>query len=69
MKKTRVIFLCTGNAARSQMAEAFLRKFASEHFEVHSAGFEAKGVNPHTAKVMEEAGIDMRHYLSKNLEQ
>ena len=69
MKKTRIIFLCTGNAARSQMAEAFLRKFAPEHFEVYSAGFEAKGVNPYTIKVMEEVGIDMSQHHSKNLDQ
>ena len=69
MKKTRIIFLCTGNAARSQMAEAFLRKFAPEHFAVYSAGFEAKGVNPYTIKVMEEVGIDMSQHHSKNLDQ
>jgi len=69
MKKTRVIFLCTGNAARSQMAEAFLRKYAPDHFEVYSAGFEAKGINPFTIKVMEELGIDMSGHQSKNLDQ
>jgi arsenate reductase (thioredoxin) len=43
MHKPRVLFLCTGNSARSQMAEAFLRAYADEHFEVYSAGLESKG--------------------------
>ena len=49
---TRVLFLCTGNSARSQMAEAFLRKYAGDRFEAHSAGLEPKGVNPFTIQVM-----------------
>jgi hypothetical protein len=43
MYKPRVIFLCTGNSARSQMAEAFLRTYAGEHFDIYSAGLEPKG--------------------------
>ncbi|KYC44743.1 MAG: Protein ArsC [Candidatus Methanofastidiosum methylothiophilum] len=67
MKKTKVIFLCTGNSARSQMAEVILSKYGSEYFEVYSAGFEPKGVNPYTIKVMEEKGFDMSNRTSKDL--
>ena len=67
MSKPRVLFLCTGNSARSQMAEAFLRKYASDRFEVHSAGLEPNALNPLTVKVMEEAGFDMSGYRSKGI--
>lgn len=66
MVKQRVLFLCTGNSARSQMGEAFLRHYAGEQFEVHSAGLEAKGVNPYTIRVMDEVGIDIRGHYSKS---
>ena len=68
MSKQRVLFLCTGNSARSQMAEAFLRKYANDQFEVHSAGLEPKGVNPLTIKVMDEVGIDISRQKSKGIE-
>jgi arsenate reductase len=68
MQQTRVLFLCTGNSARSQMAEAFLRKYAGDRFEAHSAGLEPKGLHPLTVKVMEEAGVDMSGYKSKGFE-
>ena len=68
MSRTRVLFLCIGNSARSQMAEAFLRKYAGDQFEVHSAGLEPKGLNPLTVKVMEEAGVDMSGHTSKGFE-
>jgi arsenate reductase len=64
----RVLFLCTGNSARSQMAQAFLRKYASDRFEVHSAGLEPKGVNPFTIQVMQEAGIDISDQTSKGVD-
>jgi arsenate reductase len=63
----RVLFLCTGNSARSQMAEAFLRKYAGEYFEAHSAGLEPKGVNPFTIRVMQEKGIDISGQASKGI--
>ena len=46
MDKARVLFLCTGNSARSQMAEAFLRRYAAHALESHSAGLEPKGLHP-----------------------
>lgn len=64
----RVLFLCTGNSARSQMAEAFLRHYAGDHFEAHSAGLEPKGVNPFTVQVMQEKGIDMSSHTSKGVD-
>lgn len=67
--KAKIIFLCTGNSARSQMAEAFMKKYAGDLFEVHSAGIEPKGVNPYTVRVMDEAGIDISGYQSKGVRQ
>jgi arsenate reductase len=67
MSKTRVLFLCTGNSARSQMAEALLRKHAGDHFDVHSAGLEPKGINPYTVRVLDEIGIDLGGHRSKDV--
>lgn len=58
MKKT-VLFLCSGNSCRSQMAEAFLRREAGDRFEVFSCGLEAEPIHPLTVEVMREAGIDL----------
>ena len=69
MNKPRVMFLCTGNSARSQMAEAFLKKYAGDHFEVYSAGLEPKGINPYTTRVMAEIGIDISDQHSKDVAQ
>ena len=66
--KPRVLFLCTGNSARSQMAEAFLRKYGGESFEPYSAGLEPKGVNPLTIRVLDEVGIDISHQTSKSID-
>lgn len=68
MSKQRVLFLCTGNSARSQMAEAFLRKYGGEIFEPYSAGLEPKGVNPLTIRVLDEVGIDISNQTSKSLD-
>jgi len=59
MPKPRVLFLCAGNSARSIMAEALLRHYASDHFEVHSAGLEPKGINPYTIRALNEVGLDV----------
>lgn len=65
---TRILFLCTGNSARSQMAEAFLNKYAGDHFEAHSAGLKPSGVNPFTIQVLQEVGIDISENRSKGIE-
>lgn len=68
MDKSKVIFLCTGNSARSQMAEGLLRALAGEHFEVFSAGTEPKGrILPEVQDVMREAGIPMSGQFSKSV--
>ena len=68
MSKTKVLFLCTGNSARSQMAEGLLRALAGEHFEVFSAGTEPKGsILPEVQEVMREVGIDISVQLSKSV--
>jgi arsenate reductase len=69
MNKPRVIFLCTGNSARSQMAEAFVRTYAGDRFEAHSAGLEPKGINPYTIRVMEELGISLDGQYSKSVNE
>jgi arsenate reductase len=69
MSKPKVLFLCTGNSARSQMAEAFLRHYTGDHFEVFSAGLEPKSINPLTRQVMAELGFDLSQHTSKGLLQ
>jgi arsenate reductase len=68
-QKTSVLFLCTGNSCRSQMAEAWLRELGGEHFTVVSAGLEPHGVHPLTIQVMEETGYDMSGHRSKHLDE
>ena len=60
----RILFLCTGNSCRSQMAEGFARDLKSDVFDVYSAGIEAHGLNPHAVRAMAEAGFDMRRGFS-----
>jgi len=69
MSKRNVLFLCTGNSARSQMAEAFLRHYASDIFNAFSAGIDPRGMNPLTFKVMEEVGISLEGQYSKSLRE
>ena len=68
-KPVKVLFLCTGNSCRSQMAEAWLRFLGGASFEVYSAGLEPHGINPGTIAVMEEVGIDLSSHRSKNLDE
>jgi len=63
----RVLFVCTGNSARSQMAEAILRRFGGNDFEVCSAGTEPKGVHPLTVRALAEIGIDWSGARSKSV--
>jgi len=69
MKINRILFLCTGNSARSQIAEGMLRKKGGSEFEVYSAGVEPKPVNPYAVKVMAEIGIDISNQRSKDVSE
>lgn len=69
MTKKRVLFLCTGNSARSQMAEGLLRNYAGERFEVFSAGVAPTQVRPEAVEVMREVGIDISGHLSKSVDE
>jgi arsenate reductase len=61
----RLLFVCTGNSARSQMAEGFARAFGGGHIEAQSAGIDPKGLNPFAVEVMRERGIDISRHQSK----
>ena len=65
----RVLFICTGNRARSQIAEGLLRHLAGDRFEVHSAGTQPKGLAKHTVEVMREIGIDVSGQRSKHVDE
>lgn len=65
----RVLFLCTANSARSQMAEGILRHLAGDRFEVYSGGTRPSNVNPLAVKVMQELQIDISNHTSKSLDQ
>jgi arsenate reductase len=65
----RVLFVCTGNSARSQMAEALLETLGGPAFDVNSAGTEPRGVNPYTVRVLGEQGIDWSNATSKSVQQ
>jgi arsenate reductase len=68
-EKKRVLILCTGNVARSQMAEGILRHLSGDRFEVFSAGLAPSYVRPHAIAVMNEIGIDISHHRSKSLKE
>jgi arsenate reductase (thioredoxin) len=67
--KKRVLFLCTGNSARSQMAEGLLRHFAADRFEVASAGTHPVGLNPFAVEVMRELNADISRQHSKSVDE
>ncbi|MFG0261080.1 MAG: arsenate reductase ArsC [Novipirellula sp. JB048] len=65
MTKKKVLFLCTGNSCRSQMAEGWARHLLGDSVEPYSAGIEAHGMNPNAMRVMQEAGVDISNQASK----
>lgn len=67
--KTTVLFLCTGNSARSQMAEGYLRHAAGDRFEVLSAGIAPKGLHPLAVEAMREIGVDISAQRSKDVRE
>lgn len=66
-KKIKVLFLCTGNSCRSQMAEGWAKHLRGQEIDAHSAGIETHGLNPLAVKVMLEAGVDIRSQRSKTV--
>ncbi len=66
--KLKILFLCTGNSCRSQMAEGWARALKGDVLEVYSAGIETHGLNPSAVKVMAEAGVDISGHQSKLLD-
>lgn len=66
--KKKILFLCTGNSCRSQMAEGFAKKYLSDKFDFYSAGIEKHGMNQRAIKVMNESGVDLSPHFSKTLE-
>jgi arsenate reductase len=68
-KKTTILFLCTGNSCRSQMAEGWARKLKGESIEAYSAGIETHGLNPDAVRVMAEAGVDISGQRSKHVSE
>ena len=69
MSNPRVLFLCTTNSARSQMAEAFLKKYGGDKFEAYSAGLEPKPIHPYTEQIMQEIGVPLTDQYSKSFRE
>ncbi len=68
-EKLRILFLCTGNSCRSQMAEGWARKLKNDVLEPYSAGIETHRLNPHAVQVMAEAGVDISDQRSKHVDE
>lgn len=68
-KKLKVLFLCTGNSCRSQMAEGWARHLKSDIIEPYSAGIETHGLNPNAVKAMAEAGVDISSHQSQHIDE
>ena len=68
-QKLKVLFLCTGNSCRSQMAEGWARRLKGDVIEAYSAGIETHGLNPHAVRVMAEAGVDISGHRSKHVDE
>ena len=66
--KVKILFLCTGNSCRSQMAEGWAKALKGDRIEAFSAGIETHGLNPRAVKVMAEAGVDISEHVSKTVE-
>ena len=69
LQKLKILFLCTGNSCRSQMAEGWARHLKGDVIEAYSAGIETHGLNPHAVKVMAEAGVDISGHRSKHVSE
>ncbi len=69
MSKKSILFLCTGNSCRSQMAEGWAKKFHGERYQIYSAGTKKHGMNPYAMKVMAEAGVDLSEHYSKTTQE
>lgn len=67
--KESILFLCTGNSCRSQMAEGWAKKLIGGKYDIYSAGIETHGLNPNAVKVMEEAGVDITNQKSQNISE
>jgi len=67
--KVKILFLCTGNSCRSQMAQGWARRLKAEAIEAHSAGIEPRGLDPLAVKAMAEAGIDISGQRAKHVEE
>ena len=69
MSKVKILFLCTGNSCRSQMAEGWTKHLKGDVVDVYSAGIEKHGLNPQAVRVMAEAGVDISGFRSKTVDE